>query len=90
MDGSASISLLAEHTIWRRYESSFVQALTLEGGWYGEEGFRGGPVGTATYEQRWRVDPWAELVYGAFISERMYDGEGARVIGAFITLRRKI
>lgn len=89
-DGSATVRTEAVHTIWRRYETSFVQALTLEGGWYGERDFKGGPIGTATYEQRWRFDPWAELVYGGYISERMYDGDGARVIGAFITLRRRV
>ncbi|HKD21356.1 MAG TPA: hypothetical protein VKB71_05060, partial [Rhizomicrobium sp.] len=88
-DGSATLGAEAEHVIWRRYETSFVQALTLDGGWYGEREFKGGAIGTVNYEQRWRFDPWAEIVYGGYISARMYDGAGARVIGAFITLRKK-
>jgi biofilm PGA synthesis protein PgaA len=89
-DGSASIGILAEHTLWRRYEHSLVEAVTLDGGWYGERNFKGGPVGTAAYEHRWRFDPRTELVYGVSIGERIYDGQGARVLGAFITLRQKI
>jgi biofilm PGA synthesis protein PgaA len=89
-DGSAAITLLAEHTLWRRYETSWVQAVTLNGGWYGQRDFPGGPIGTVTYEQRWRFDPRTELVYGASIGERLYDGEYAREIGGFITLREKL
>jgi biofilm PGA synthesis protein PgaA len=89
-DGSVSVGLLAEHTLWRHYEHSLIEAVTLDGGWYGERNFKGGPVGTAAYEHRWRFAPWTELVYGVSIGERIYDGQGARVIGAFITLRQKI
>lgn len=89
-DGSASIGVVAEHTLWRRYERSLVQTMTLDGGWYGERNFKGGPVGTAAYEHRWRFNPRTELVYGVSIGERIYDGQGARVMGAFITLRQKI
>jgi biofilm PGA synthesis protein PgaA len=89
-DGSASLDILAEHVLWRRYEDSLVQALTLNGGWYGQRGFRGGPIGTITYEQRWRFDPRTELVYGASLGKRLYDGDYANEIGAFITLREKI
>ena len=53
-------------------------------------GFKGGAIGTARYEQRWRFDPRTELVYGVSLSQRMYDGEHAHDIGGFITLREKI
>ncbi len=89
-DGSASIGLVAEHMVWRRYERSMTQVVTLQGGWYGERDYTGGPVGTAIYEHRWRFDPWTELVYGASLGERIYDGQAARVIGAFITLRQRL
>lgn len=89
-DGSASLDILAEHVLWRRYETSLVQALTLNGGWYGQRDFRGGPIGTVTYEQRWRFDPRTELVYGASYGRRLYDGDYASEIGAFITLREKL
>ena len=52
--------------------------------------FQGGPIGTVSYEQRWRFDPWTELVYGISLSQRIYDGEPAHDIGGFITLRQKI
>ncbi len=89
-DGSATINLLAEHTIWRRYDRSLVQAVTLDGGWYGERDFKGGPIGTSSYEHRWQFGPRTELVYGVSIGERIYDGDGALVLGAFITLRQRI
>jgi len=82
--------ILAEHTIWRRYEDSLVQALTLNGGLYGQRGFEGGTLWTASYELRWRFDPWTELVYGISLSQRMYDGEVAHDTGAFLTVRQRI
>jgi biofilm PGA synthesis protein PgaA len=88
-DGSATVGAEATHIIWRRYETSFTQALTLDGGWYGEREFKGGAIGTVNYEQRWRFDPWAEIAYGGYIGARMYDGAGSRVIGLFVTLRKK-
>jgi biofilm PGA synthesis protein PgaA len=89
-DGSGVIGLQAEHVTWRRYDRSFVQAVTLEGGWYGERDFKGGPIGTAVYEHRWTFNPWTELRYGVSIGERLYDGQGARVLGLFITLRQHL
>jgi biofilm PGA synthesis protein PgaA len=89
-DGSMVAGILAEHTIWRRYENSLVQALTLNGGLYGQRDFRGGPIWTASYEHRWRFDPWTELVYGVSLSQRRYDGEPAHDFGAFITMRQRI
>lgn len=89
-DGSATVNILAEHVLWRRYEDSLVQAITLNGGWYGQQDFRGGAIGTATYEQRWRFDPRTELVYGISYGKRLYDGAYARETGAFITLREKL
>jgi biofilm PGA synthesis protein PgaA len=89
-DGSVVAGILAEHTIWRRYEDSMVQALTLNGGMYGQRDFRGGPIWTASYEHRWRFDPWTELVYGVSLSQRRYDGEPAHDIGAFLTVRQRI
>jgi biofilm PGA synthesis protein PgaA len=89
-DGSVVAGVLAEHTIWRRYEDSLVQALTLNGGFYGQRGFQGGTLWTASYELRWRFDPWTELVYGISRSQRMYDGEPAQDLGIFLTARQKI
>lgn len=87
-DASATIGLLAEHVLWRRYEHSLSEVVTLDGGWYGERHFTGGPVGTVSYEHRWRFDPWTELRYGVSLGERMYDGRGARTIGLIIALRQ--
>ncbi len=89
-DGSATVGLLAEHTLWRSYERSLTQVIGIDGGWYGERNFAGGPIGSITYEHRWRFDPWTELRYGVSIAEHIYDGSGARTIGLIIALRQNL
>lgn len=89
-DGSVVAGILAEHTLWRRYEDSLVQALTLDGGFYGQRGFQAGTLWTASYELRWRFDPWTEFVYGISLNQRIYDGEAAHDTGVFLTLRQKV
>jgi len=89
-DASATIGLLAEHVIWRRYERSLSEVVTLDGGWYGERHFTGGPVGNLSYEHRWRFDPWTELRYGITLGEHMYDGRAARTIGVIVALRQNL
>ena len=85
-DASGTIGLLAEHTLWRHYDRSLVQALTLEGGVYGERRFKGGPIGTVAYEHRWSFNPTTEFRYGVSLGERIYDGKGTRVFGANISI----
>ena len=82
-DASAAIGMRIENTLWQRYDNSLVQALALDGGWYGERGYAGGPIGSVAYEHRWRFDPWNEFRYGVSIGRRMYDGDPSRVVGAF-------
>jgi biofilm PGA synthesis protein PgaA len=89
-DGSATIGLTAEHMIWRRYDRSLTQVLTLAGGMYGERYFRGGPIGSVSYEHRWRFDPWTAFSYGVSLSERLYDGEPAHTFGAFVALHQAL
>jgi biofilm PGA synthesis protein PgaA len=89
-DVSASIGLLAEHVVWRRYEHSLSEVVTLDGGWYGERHFAGGPIGNIGYEHRWRFDPWTELRYGITLGEHMYDGRAARTIGVIVALRQNL
>jgi biofilm PGA synthesis protein PgaA len=88
-DFSATVGLLAEHMLWRRYERSFVHALSVSGGVYAERGFDAGPIGTVSYEHRWQIDPWTELKYGISLAEHRYDGVGAHELAGFITLRQR-
>jgi biofilm PGA synthesis protein PgaA len=74
-DLTATGGLLAEHVLWRRYDESLVQAFTLEGGAYAQEGFGAAWIGTVGYEHRWRFDPLTELRYGVVLGRFVFDGE---------------
>ena len=92
-DGSVVAGILAEHTIWRRYEDSPGPGPdALDGGFYGQRGFQAGTLwfSASYYELRWRFDPWTELVYGISFNQRIYDGEVAHDVGGFLTLRQKV
>jgi biofilm PGA synthesis protein PgaA len=73
-DLTVDAGLLAEHVIWRRYEDSWVQALSINAGLYGEAHFSPGLIATVNYEHRWRFDPFMELRYGLQLQRRVYDG----------------
>ncbi len=73
-DLTVDAGLLAEHVIWRRYEDSWVQALSIDAGLYSEAHFRSSLIATVNYEHRWRFDPFMELRYGVQLKRRVYDG----------------
>jgi biofilm PGA synthesis protein PgaA len=73
-DLTATAGLLAEHMIWRRYDNSWVQALSVNAGLYSEAHFRTDVIATVTYEHRWRFNPFLELHYGVELKRRVYDG----------------
>lgn len=89
-DGSATIGLAVQHMLWRQYDYSLTEVVTLVGGMYGEHSYRGGPIGSVSYEHRWRFDPWTELVYGVSLSEHMYDGDPAHTVAAFVALHQRL
>jgi biofilm PGA synthesis protein PgaA len=86
---SGSGSLTVRHIAWRRYETSFSHALTVELGFQDQNGFAAHWTGSVRYEQRWRRDPWWEIYYAALIDRRVYDGQPERGIGAIFGLRRR-
>jgi biofilm PGA synthesis protein PgaA len=73
-DLTVDAGLLAEHVIWRRYEASWVQALSINAGLYDEAHFSPSVIATVNYEHRWRFDPSMELRYGLQLQRRVYDG----------------
>jgi biofilm PGA synthesis protein PgaA len=73
-DLTVDAGLLAEHTIWRRYDDSWVQALSVNAGAYAQAHFATNVIATASYEHRWRFDPLLEFHYGVQIMRRVYDG----------------
>ncbi len=73
-DLTVDAGLLAEHVIWRRYESSWTQALFINAGLYGEAHFSPSVIATVNYEHRWRFDPFMEFRYRLQLQRRVYDG----------------
>ena len=73
-DLTVDAGLLAEHMIWRHYDDSLVQALSVNAGVYNEAHFSPGFIATVSYEHRWRFDPFTELHYGVQLQRRIYDG----------------
>jgi biofilm PGA synthesis protein PgaA len=82
--------LLAEHLLWRRYDNSLVQALTVDAGLYSEYGFGDNWIGTVNYEHRWRFDPLTEFHYGIMLTRRIYDGSVENTLMFIVGLRQRI
>lgn len=89
-DVAATAGLLAEHVTWRRYDTSFVQALAVDAGSYSQRGHGTGWIGTLGYEHRWRFDPLTEFRYGVQLTRRVYDGDPARGIAFLFGLTQRI
>ncbi len=81
--------LLAEQTIWRRYDDSLVQALLVNVGLYDQAGFGSKPIATVNYEHRWRFDPWLAFTYGVELSRRVYDGSAENTVTLVFRLARR-
>jgi biofilm PGA synthesis protein PgaA len=82
--------LLAEHLLWRRYDNSLVQALTIDAGLYSEYGYSDNWIGTVNYEHRWRFDPLTEFRYGVMLTRRVYDGSVENTLMFIVGLRQRI
>jgi biofilm PGA synthesis protein PgaA len=89
-DLSLTGGFLAEHMLWRRYDNSLVQALTVDAGLYAEQGYANNWIGTLNYEHRWRFDPFTEFRYGVMLMRRVYDGSVENTLGVTVGLRQRI
>ncbi|MFL6528752.1 MAG: poly-beta-1,6 N-acetyl-D-glucosamine export porin PgaA [Chthoniobacterales bacterium] len=85
-DFSASLTIDAEHVLWRRYERSFGHRLAVTGGSYWQENFGSGWTGNILYEQVWQRQPWCELRWGVQFRRAIYDGDSTPSIDTFIRL----
>jgi biofilm PGA synthesis protein PgaA len=88
-DLTVDAGLLAEHMIWRRYENSWVQALSINAGLYSEAHFRPSLIATVNYEHRWHFDPFTELHYGLQLQRRVYDGSVENTAALTLGMRWK-
>jgi biofilm PGA synthesis protein PgaA len=73
-DLTVDTGLLAEHTLWRCYDASLVQALSVNAGLYAEAHHGTNVIATVSYEHRWRFDPYGDFHYGIQFARRVYDG----------------
>lgn len=85
-DFSASLTIDAEHILWRRYERAFSHRLAVTGGSYWQENFERGWTGNVLYEQVWQNNPWCELRWGVQFRRAVYDGDVTPSIDTFIRL----
>ncbi len=89
-DVSATGGVLVEHVAWRRYDNSFVHALTLDAGTYTQQGYGTDWIATVGYEHRWRFDPLTEFRYGVQLTRRVYDGSPENGVALFVALTQRI
>jgi len=74
-DFSAALGVEVNHILWRRYERSFRQRFSGNGGTYWQRGYQTGVLATATYEHAYHFTPAMALNYGATFARRVYDGQ---------------
>lgn len=89
-DLAATAGVLAEYVTWRRYDTSFVQALSLDAGSYSQQGYSTGWIGALNYQHRWRFDPLTEFRYGVQLTRRIYDGDPSRGFAFLFGLTQRI
>ena len=83
-DTALTLTLEAEHMLYRRYERSWVQRLRVSSGRYAQSGFASAGIGSVAYEQVFRFDPALELRGGVEVGRRVYDGRPERQTNWFI------
>lgn len=77
-DQALTLTLEAEHMIYRRYERSWVQRARVSAGRYAQAGFTTGSMGLVAYEQVYDLDPSLQLRWGIETDRRVYDGRAER------------
>ena len=83
-DSALTLTLDAEHMLYRRYERSWIQRLRISSGRYAQSGFASTGIGSVSYEQVFQLDPALELRGGVEIGRRVYDGRPERQTSWFI------
>ena len=88
-DTSANLAAEIDHLVWRRYQRSFRQSLTLGAGPYWEAHFRPDWVGQISYRQAFEFQPGLEFRYGVDLARRVYDGQSVRDLGIVVGLNKR-
>lgn len=88
-DTSANLAAEIDHLIWRRYERSFRQSLTVGAGPYWEAHFRPDWIGQISYRHAFEFHPGLEFRYGVDLARRIYDGQSVRDFGVVVSLDKR-
>jgi biofilm PGA synthesis protein PgaA len=88
-DASANLAFEVDHVLWRRYERSFRQNLTLGAGPYWEAHFRPDWLGQISYRQTYQLQPGLEIRYGLDFARRVYDGQPVRDVGIVASVDKR-
>lgn len=79
----------ADHIIWRRYERSFRQHVSLGAGGYWQQHYGTAPIAGAAYEQVFEFNSTMDLRYGASYTRRVYDGGPVKSLTLSVALTRR-
>lgn len=83
---SVELTLDNDWLTYRHYDQSFHQRFALGIGGYWQDHFGAGPIGSFLYEHRWSANNTLDLVYGASVASRIYDGNRQTNLAYYLTL----
>lgn len=75
-DASLEATLDNDWLLYRRYSRAFSHRLALSAGLYQQKSFGVDPIGGLAYEHNWQADYRFNLIYGAALRYRVWDGQG--------------
>ena len=64
-----------DHVYYRHYEHLLAQQIDLGYGYYDQAGYGAQWIGHVRYEQRYKLNPWLEMLAGVEFGRNVYDGE---------------
>ena len=88
-DFSLQGALHLDHVYYRNYDKLLAQQIDVGYGFYEQKGFATDWIGHLRYEQRYKFNPWVEMLAGIEIGRNVYDGEAEsyRLVRFMITGR---
>ncbi len=88
-DFSLQGALHLDHVYYRYYDKLLAHQLDVGYGFYEQKGFNTDWIGHIRYEQRYKFNPWVEMLAGIEIGRNVYDGEAEsyRMVRFMITGR---
>ncbi|NVO06452.1 MAG: poly-beta-1,6 N-acetyl-D-glucosamine export porin PgaA [Rhodoferax sp.] len=89
-DSAVNLTLGIDHLLWRSYEHSWQQHLTLGVGSYSQAGFASAGTASARYEQEYQQSPFCSLRLGLDWASRVYDGVPEQSLRAYFSWEHRI